>query len=181
MKKIILFLLLITTLFADARPYIGTHIGVYNESFSDIDATSSSTMANISIGYGERKSYAVEFSLDYLSSDAQIFSTAGKDGNKLGFNVSLIKAFDFDIYILPFIKAGFGSGAQKIDRKLQDALSYGSFQLTLGTYVPLCKHFDMEVGYEVRHLSYESIDLGATKPSYGSAMNTLYLGINYRY
>lgn len=181
MKKITLFLLLLSTLFADARPYIGTHAGVYTESFSDIEATSSSPMANIKIGYGNRTSYAVEFSLDYLKSDAQIFSATGKDGDKMGFNVNLIKSFDFGIYILPFVKVGFGSGVQKINRKLQDALSYGAFEMALGTYIPMGRHFDMELGYEVSHLSYESIDLGATKPSYGSAINTLYLGINYRY
>ena len=184
MKKITLFLLLLTTLFADATPYIGTHIGVYTEKFSEIDATSSSTLANIKIGYGERKAYAVEFSLDYLNNDAKIFSSAPsttKDGNKIGFNVSLIKAFDFDIYVLPFVKVGFGSGVQDIDRELQKSLSFGSFQLALGTYVPLGKHFDLELGYEARHISYEAINTITTKTSYNSVMNTMYFGINYRY
>ena len=184
MKKILLLLLLMTTLFADATPYIGTHIGVYNESFSEIDATSSSTLANIKIGYGNRDAYAVEFSLDYLNNDAKIFSSspsASKDGSKIGFNVSLIKAFDFDIYVLPFVKVGFGSGVEKIDRELQNALAFGTFQLALGTYVPLNKHFDLELGYEVRHISYESINTITTKTSYNSVMNTMYFGINYRY
>lgn len=184
MKKIKLFLLLTATLLADATPYIGTHFGAYSESFSEVEATSSSSLANIKVGYGDRAAYSIEFSLDYLNSDAKIFSsdtTAAKDGSKIGFNVSLIKAFDFDIYALPFVKVGFGSGVQKVSRKLENALANGSFQLALGSYIPLGEHFDMEIGYEVRHISYEAIDTVVTKTSYNSVMNTMYLGINYRY
>jgi len=184
LKKIILFSLLLTTLFADATPYIGTHIGVYKEKFSEVDATSSSALANIKIGYGDRKAYSVEFSLDYLNNDAKIFSSApsaSKDGNKIGFNVSLIKAFDFNIYALPFVKVGFGSGVHNIDRKLHKSLAFGSFQLALGSYIPLSKHFDLELGYEARHISYEAINFITTKTSYNSVMNTVYFGINYRY
>ncbi len=181
MKKIILFLLLLSSLYADARPYIGTHIGVYNETFSGVDTTNASTVANLSVGYGNRKSYAVEFSLNYLNNNAQIFSTSNKDGNRLGFDIDLIKAFDFNSYIFPFVKVGFGSGIQTIERANQNSLSYGSFQLALGTYVPLGEHFDIEAGYEIRHLSYEDVNLGTTRKSYTSVMNTLYLGINYRF
>ncbi len=184
MKKITLFLLLLTTLFADVAPYIGTHIGVYTENFSKLVATSSSALANIKLGYGNSKGYAVEFSLDYLNNDAKIFSSVPsttKDGNKIGFNVSLIKVFDFDIYALPFVKIGFGSGVEDIDRVLQSSLAFGSFQLTLGTYIPLKHHFNLELGYEARANSYEGINTIATKTSYNSVMNTLYFGINYRY
>ncbi len=184
MKKILLFLLLLTTLFADARPYIGTHLGIYNEKFSEIDARSSSTLANIKIGYGNREAYSIEFSLDYLNNNAKIFSSApsaNKDGKKIGFNISLVKAFDFDIYALPFVKVGFGSGVQNIDRKLQKSLAFGSFQLVLGTYVPLNRYLDLEIGYEIKHISYEAINTITKKISYNSVMNTLYFGINYRY
>lgn len=173
-----------STLFADATPYIGTHIGIYTEKFSEIDATSSSSLANIKIGYGDRKAYAVELSLDYLNNNAKIFSSApstSSDGDKIGFNINLIKAFDFDIYALPFIKVGFGSGVHNIDRELQKSLAFGSFQLAFGTYLPLNKHFDLETGYEVRHISYEAINTITTKTSYNSVMNTMYFGINYRY
>lgn len=184
MKLLLLFFLLLSSLYAESSIYIGTNAGVYHESFSEVDAKSSAEMATLKVGYGDRKAYAVEFSLDYLHNNSKVFSTstdASKDGDKYGFNVSLLKAFDFDIYLLPFAKVGFGTGIFNIDRALQKSLTYGTFNFTLGTFLPLSQHFDAEIGYEIRHTSYESINTIATKTSYGSTTNIAYVGINYRF
>lgn len=184
MKNIILFLLLVSSLYSDSKVYVGVTGGAFVETFDDIDASSSASIASLKIGYGDRKAYAVEFSVDYAQNNSKIFSTSSevdKDGNKYGFNVSLLKAFDFDIYLLPFAKVGFGSGFLDIDRALQKNLSYGTFSFGAGTYLPLSEHFDIEVGYEIRHTSYEAINTIVTQTSYSSTTNIAYFGINYRY
>lgn len=184
MKKLILFLLLVSSLYSEAKVYMGTSAGVFNEQFSGIEATSSSAMAAFKIGYGDIKAYAVEFSIDYAYNRSKVFSTSSevsRDGNKYGFNVSLLKSFDWDIYVLPFVRVGFGTGFLDIDRELQTNLTYGSFQLGLGTYVPISDDFDLELGYEVRSTSYEAINTIVTKTSYDSVSNIAYMGVNYRF
>ncbi len=184
MKKIILFLLLYASIHADSQPYIGLGYGISNENFTAIEAVSSSPVAILKAGYGDIKSYAVEFSLEYTMNQSKIFSSStssANDSNKLGFNVNLLKSFDFDIYILPFVKIGFGTGYLKINRALQKHLTYGSFNATLGTYVPLNNDIDLELGYEYRHLSYEKIDTVVEKTSYDSNLHMAYIGLNYRF
>jgi len=163
---------------------MGLSAGAFNETFDTIEASNSSAMATFKVGYGDIKAYAVEFSLDYAYNRSKIFSTSAdvsRDGNKYGFNVSLLKSFDWDIYILPFVKVGFGTGFLDIDRTLQKNLSYGSFQGTLGTFVPLNNDIDLELGYEIRSTSYEAINTIVTKTSYSSLSNIAYMGINYRF
>lgn len=184
MKKLILFLLLVSSLYSESKVYVGLSAGVFNEQFSEIEATNSSSIAAFKIGYGDIKAYAVEFSLDYAQNSSKIFSSSPnvtKDGDKYGFNVSLLKAFDWDIYVLPFAKIGFGTGFLDIDRELQKSLTYGSFQFTLGTFVPIGDDFDLELGYEIRTTSYEAINTIITNTSYDSMSNIAYMGINYRF
>jgi len=184
LKKTVLFLLLLSSLYADSKIYMGLSSGVFNESFSTVEAQSSSAMATFKVGYGDIKAYAVEFSVDYANNRSKIFSSSSevsKDGDKYGFNVSLIKSFDYDIYILPFIKVGFGSGFLDIERALQKSLAYGSFQFGMGAYLPLGEDFDIELGYEIRNTSYEAINTIVKQTSYDSVSNIAYMGINYRF
>ncbi len=161
---------------------MGVNYGVFSENFSDIDAKSSSDIVTLKIGYGDIKAYAVEFSFDYMQNNSKIFSSTdvSSDGDKIGFNINLLKSFDLN-YLYPFIKIGFGAGSLTIERALQDTLSYGSFQGSVGTYIPLSESFDIELGYELRHTSYESINTVVANTSYSSLINIAYFGINYRY
>ena len=184
MKKLLLIGLFVSSLYSDAKIYLGVNGGVFNEDFRTVDASSSAEMASIKIGYGIREAYAVEFSVDYFKNKSKVFSsspTVTTDGDKIGFNVNLMKAFDFGIYILPFVKVGFGTGFLDIERELQDRLSYGSFQGSLGCFLPISEHSDIELGYEIRGSSYEYIDSIDTKTSHDSTINIAYFGINYRF
>ncbi|WP_457747401.1 outer membrane protein [Sulfurimonas sp.] len=181
MKKIILLTLLITSLYSDGTIYIGTSAGYYSENFSNLDAKSSSNMGTVKIGYGDMKAYAVEFSVDYLINDSNIFSSEGVDGNKKGFNLELVKAYNFNKYFYPYIKAGFGSGYMSIKRSIQSKLSYGSFNLGAGIFVPIINHIDLEFSYLYKDVSYEGVDLIASKKSYKSKINSASLGINIRF
>jgi len=185
LKIIILFLLLINTLFAEAKLYLGSNYGNFEEKFTnDIDATSSSQIAKVKLGYGVREAYAIELSLEYIENKSKIFSSDNEvdtDGDKYGVNVDLIKAFDLDIFVLPYLKAGFGSGWFDIQRELQNRLFYSSFNLGTGIFIPIGKNFDFELGYEYKYVSYESVDTIANKLNYTSNINEVYFGFNVRF
>lgn len=184
MKKILLFLLVISSLYCNDKFYLGTNYGYYQEKFSIINANNTSTISRIKVGYGDIKSYAIEFSLDYLPNQSKIFSSSTnvtKDGDKIGFNVALIKAFDFNIGLYPFAKVGFGTGFMDIKREIQNSLSYGSFNLSAGTFVPLSDTIDLELGYEYRSVSYQAVDTIVTKRRISSNANIVYIGFNVRF
>lgn len=184
MRQILLFLLLISSLYSRDAFYIGTSYGYYQENFSTIKATNSAGISKIKVGYGSIKSYAIEFSLDYLQNSSKVFTSAtniATDGDKIGFNIGLIKAFDFDISLYPFVRVGFGTGFFDIKRELQSSLSYGSFNLCTGAFIPISKSIDLEFGYEYRRISYQSIDTIKTKYRVSSNANIAYLGLNIRF
>jgi len=181
LKKIILLTLLITSLYSKATVYVGADYGYYSEDFDSIDAKSSSTLTRLKVGYGDIKSYAAEFSLEYAMNKSNIFSVNGQDGNKLGFDIALIKAYNFNKYFYPYVKVGFGSGVLEISRSVQSRLSYGSFNLGAGFYIPISRHVDIELAYLYKQVSYEPIDYISYRKSYKSKINTTSLGINIRF
>ncbi len=180
MKKILLLSLLITSIFAEAKVYFGVGAGYMNESFTDKESTNiSAEMGRFKIGYGDIKAYAVEFSFDYLKNDKNVFSTTGNDSDKYAINIELVKAFDFDIFINPFFKAGFGAGYLDISHTDKSSLNYGSFNLGAGFFIPINEHFDIEIAYDYRHVSYEKVSDSAN--TIDSNMNGAYIGINTRF
>ena len=183
MKKIILFLLLVSSLFGEAKVYLGTNYGSYEENFTNsIDAQSSTQAFSIKAGYGRRGAYAVELALEYIQNQANIFSTKSQsDGDKYGMNINLLKAYDFGIYILPYLKVGIGAGTMTIDRTLQDRLYYSSYNIGTGLFIPINKTYDIELGYDYRYTTYQSIDTIAENVMYKSHINIAYLGINARF
>ena len=181
MKKIILFLILISSLYAnqsDAKIYLGTSYGYMNESFSEsgYDSISAQT-AKVKIGYGIRESYAVEFSVEYTQKDENVFST--NDGDRYGINLELMKAFDFDIYINPFFKGGFGAGYLDIENSSNKSLNFSSYNLGVGCFIPVNEHFDFEIGYSYKFTSYEKVQEGDKELN--SHVSIGYLGINVRF
>ena len=183
MKKIFLLLLLILPIYAnEAQFYIGASLGGYHESLVQNNAVVNEPIATLKVGYGERNNYAVEFSVDYIQNDSQIFSSGtSTDKDRYGFNLALLKAYDFDIYVLPYIKAGFGSGYMKITRAMQNKISYGSYNLATGIFIPINKTFDIEIGYEYRYLSYQSVNTIAQRVQYKAHANIISSGLNIRF
>ena len=181
MKKIILFLLLITSLYSkqsDTKFYFGTGYGYLNESFSKSSyKTISTKITKVKIGYGIRNSYAVEFSLDYTKKDKDVFSTNDKD--KYGLNLEIMKAFDFGIYINPFFKGGFGAGYLDIDNAENNSLNYSSYNLAVGCFIPVNEYLDFEVGYNYKFTSYEKIS--QTDKELNSHIGISYFGVNVRF
>ena len=176
MKTLLLFLLLISSLFAEAKVYIGTSYGYLNETFTNgAKYKGESTINKLKIGYGIREAYAVEFSLAYVDNTINVYSA--NDTEKYGFDVELVKAFDLDIFINPFFKAGFGTGY--LQTSTIGKVTYGSFNLGVGFYIPINESLDIEVGYDYKNLSYER---GPDKSeSLESNVNGAYVGVNARF
>ncbi|MCF6330342.1 MAG: outer membrane beta-barrel protein [Sulfurimonas sp.] len=189
MKKILFLAIFVSSLFGEAKIYVGANYGAYNESFtSGTDVSAPTNTAKAKIGYGIRESYAIELTIEYIKNKKNIFSDAGgNDSNKLGLNIEFIKAFDFDIYINPFLKAGFGAGRLSVEKQTSDIsrLSYGSFNLGTGVFIPLNEYVDIEIGYEYKYVSYENFDAATSSqnrgPVFKSNVNIGYIGFNVRF
>ncbi|WP_188108598.1 outer membrane beta-barrel protein [Sulfurimonas lithotrophica] len=180
MKSLIIILTLLTTsLYSEAKIYFGLDYGKFNEDFSNIAAKSSSESVRLKLGYGIRENYSIEFALEALDNDSKIFSN--NDGEKYALNIALVKTFDFDIYVLPFIKLGFGAGYMDVNRELQSKLNFGSFNAEVGTYIPINEYLDFEIAYNYKDLSYEAVDTIAYELKYKSNVDTFYFGFNIRY
>ncbi len=180
MKKTLSILLLVSSLYSDAKLYFGLNYGSINEEFkNDLDAQSSSQMISFKGGYGDINAYAIDLSIDIVDNKSSIFSKT--DGKKYALNLEFVKAFDFDTFMNPFFSAGFGSGQLKITNTLQDSLSYGSLNVGVGTFIPINEYFDLEIGYKYKYLSYERVDTIVEKVSYKSHTNTIYSGFNLRF
>jgi len=176
LKKILLFLLITSALYSEAKIYMGASYGSYDESFADETLkTNNNPLIKLKVGYGVREAYAVEFSVDYTQVDSN-----STDVNRYGLNVDLVKAFDFP-YINPFLKAGFGTGY--VETASYGKLTFGSFNLGAGLYIPINEHMDIELGYEYRNLSYERVDdpNGSTTQEITSHVNIAYGGLNVRF
>ena len=176
LKKITLILLFLVTLAqGDAKLYMGTGLGYANVKASPANSSQEETfsedLVRLKFGYGDREAYGVEFSLDYINSDPK----------KYAFNVSLIKAFDWNIYVNPFVKTGFGGGVLDNRDNENQSLTYGNFHAGAGVYVPLSEYFELELAYEYKNRSYQRKDEVSTTESRSAHINYGYLGINFRY
>ena len=168
-----------TSLYADAKIYLGTSIGAYLEKMDSSSKSATTEMITLKAGYGDIKAYAVEFSFDYINNKTDLFATG--DGVKYGMNVSLLKSFDFDLFFIPFARVGFGGGKMDSSAKAnKSSLAYGSFNLGIGSFIPLSDSFDLEVAYDYRALTYEKTDSTLSSIS-KSTVNLLYVGVNYRF
>jgi len=130
-------------------------------------------------GYGDIRAYAVEFDLGYARYDKNIFSS--KDTDYIYFDISLIKAFDFNIGFYPFFKLGFGTGDLEVRRTVTNSMSSGSFFGGVGAYIPIADGFDLEFSTIYRDKSWEDLDMVGDYVESTSYLFEPYLGLNYRF
>ena len=165
----------------NAKFYMGIGGGTQNESLSHETKKISNTHAfgSIKFGYGDIRAYAIEIALNYIDNRSKIFSS--KDSQRIGGDMTLLKAFNFTNLFYPYLKAGFGAGEMKVKRSLENKVAYSSYNIGGGIFLPLLEHIDFEAAYEYRYASYQSVDLIATKLHLKSHINQIYFGINYRF
>lgn len=154
--------------------------GVQYETYND-DESSKNTpyFGSMKFGYGDIHAYAIELVLNYIDNKSNIFSY--DDKQRYGLDVMFLKAFDITEVLYPFVRAGFGAGEMQVDRKIENKISYSSYNIGAGTFVPLTEHIDLEVTYEYRFTSFKSVDLIVEKRKLQAHVNQIYFGINYRF
>ena len=178
MKKLILFILLVNSLYSDSQIYLGIGGAGYHEHLNTNDDDTVSPMLSLKAGYGDRKAYAIEFSFDYVDTTSATFLSDAKP--RYGINVSLLKSFDFDLFFIPYARVGFGAGAlSSLAKADQDSLAYGSFNLGVGTFIPINEHFDLEFSYDYRNTTFEKTTPTAKVEE--AHVNVAYIGCNFRY
>lgn len=181
MKKTLSILLLLSSaVFAEASFYIGAGYIYTNESLTTNSSTSiSNSGGKLKIGYGDQKAYAVEFSVNYIDNSSTLLSSTDKE--KYGFDLELMKAWDFDIYALPFVRVGFGAGTMNSSARTgKSSITYGSYNASVGTLIPLSGSVDLELAYEYKNISYQKTD--STQTGYSrSHQNGIYTGVNFRF
>ena len=159
---------------------MGAGGGLQYEKFTNETGTKNTpAFGALKFGYGDRRAYAIEFVLNYIDNKSNIFSSSDKQ--RYGMDVMFVKAYNLSKYLYPLIRAGFGAGEMKVERKLEKKIAYSSYNIGAGAFIPLGEHIDLEANYEYRFTSYESVDLIAEKLKLQSHINQLYLGINYRF
>ena len=173
-------------LYADATVHFGVGGIVGSESFSvtnpgqETQQTSAMLQSvQVKAGYGDIRGYAVEFDIGYGRYDKNIFSS--KDTDYVYFDLSLIKAFDFDIGFYPFFKFGFGTGELEVRRTETNSVSSGSFFAGAGVYVPIAYGFDLEASAIYRDKSWTGLDMIGTEVKTKSSLIEPYVGLNYRF
>ena len=173
-------------LLAESTVHFGLGGIVGSESFSvqnpGVDKLTTSAMlqgVQFKAGYGDIRGYAVEFDIGYGRYDKNIFSD--KDTDYIYFDLSLIKAFDFDIGFYPFFKLGFGTGELEVRRTETNSVSSGSFFAGAGVYLPIAYGFDLEASAIYRDKSWEGLDMIGAQVKTRSTLIEPYLGVNYRF
>jgi len=168
---------------------MGVGGGVYSETLDDeFNTNITANMARVKIGYGIREAYAIEFSVDYVDNKEELFHPT--DATRYGLNVELIKAFDWGIYVNPFVKAGFGMGYMETEASYEDnSLSFGTYNLGFGMYIPIGENLDFELGYDYKYTSYQKIKeynsaedkIETPEDIQKSMSHTAYIGVNVRF
>ena len=188
MKKYILLILSFLYLYANdnynPKFYIGFGGGVlqnniYASNKKTTDKKSTQNIVSLKLGYGDIKAYSVEFNLNYIKNNKDIFSKNDKIGYSIDF--SLLKAWDIKFGIYPYLCIGISGGWLEIERSLDKKLGFGSYNLGGGVKWPFYKTLELEAKYEYKFISYEGIDLISDVIRYKSHTNMFYLGINRRF
>lgn len=178
MKKILTLLILASALYADAKVYIGTGVGIMHEKFSDSSEKAKSyNHAKLKVGYGNINAYAVELSFDVTQKESATNSYNANDS--YGVNIELLKAFDLKSFANPYLKAGFGFGYYKSNEAEAHSKHYGNFVLGTGVFIPFLEHYDLQLGYEYKTISYQKPE--STKENVNSSAHITYVGINVRF
>lgn len=183
-RLLLISLLLFTSVKADERMIIGANAGWVNEDFTFTNSEgsasvgSSAALQGFKIGYGDIEKYAITFTLSHTEYSQNLFSMA--DGQKLHLDVDLIKSFDLNSSFIPFVLMGMGAGHMVVDRKLENYVESGSFQLGGGAYYQIAPFMDLELNVQYRWAHWTSLDFISTKPDTRSNAIQGTLGVNFR-
>ncbi len=181
MRIFSLLLILLTTLFAEHKGYVGFSIEDSTELFildgKTIDA--SAPQYKVKGGFGDIDGYAVEASFSYMDYQTNVFSD--NDKKALMLDISLFKGWDLGHNLYPYLDVGIGMGDMKVDRQLEKSLTFSSFNAGGGLRYVISDTYDFDIGVNYKRRTWETISLIASKINVTSHLVNPYFGINYHF
>ncbi len=179
----ILFVLsfLYLSLFAEAAGYIGLSVEDSTEFFVLGDRTidASTPQYKIKAGYGDIGGYAVEAAFSYMDYATDVFSV--NDGAALMLDITLYKGWDVGNNFYPYLDVGIGMGDMKVQRQLEESLTFSSFNFGAGIRYVMNETYDFDVGLNYKLRSWQTISLVSDEIDVTSHLVNPYIGINYHF
>ncbi len=182
MRILFVLPLLYISLFAEPTGYIGFSIEDSTEFFTLKGKDTIETSApqyKIKAGYGDIANYAVEAAFSYMDYGTNIFSA--NDGAALMLDITLYKGWDAGYDLYPYLGIGIGMGDMKVDRKLENSLSFSSFNFGGGVRYVINQTYDFDIGFNYKLRTWQTISLIASDADVTSHLLNPYIGINYHF
>lgn len=182
MRIIAVLLSLFFSLLAEPAVYVGLSIEDSTELFhleGKEDITASTPKYSAKIGYGDIANFAVEASFSYMDYATNIFSK--NDGAAVMFDITLYKGWDVGHELYPYLDAGIGVGNMPVERTLEDALTFSSFNVGGGLRYMLNEDIGLDLGLSYKFRSWQAISLVSEDVKVTSHVVNPYLGINYHF
>ena len=181
MRILLVLPLLYLSLFAEAAGYIGLSIEDSTEFFVLDDRTidASTPQYKIKAGYGDIGGYSVEAAFSYMDYATNVFSE--NDGMALMLDITLFKGWDVGYNFYPYLDVGIGMGDMKVERQLEESLTFSSFNFGGGVRYVINNTYDFDLGINYKLRTWQTISLVSEKVNITSHMVNPYIGINYHF
>ncbi len=183
MRVFIFLPLFYISLFAEAASYIGLSLESSTELFvlKDESRNATTPQYKIKAGYGDIGAFSVEASFSYMNYATDIFTFNGHDGRALMLDITLFKGWDpgYDLY--PYVDAGIGMGDMKVNRELENSLTFSSFNFGTGVRYVINHTYDFDIGMNYKLRTWQTIALIKDNVHVTSHLLNPYVGINYHF
>jgi len=184
MRTLLLLSLFFFSLLAEPAGYIGISIEDSTELFLLDGETrdASAPQYKVKAGYGDIAGYAVEASFSYMDYKTNIFSApTGDDGAALMLDITLYKGWDLGYDLYPYLDVGIGMGDMRVDRQLEDSLTFSSFNFGGGIRYVINNTYDFDIGLNYKLRTWQTISLVSEKVDVTSHLINPYIGINFHF
>ena len=183
MRFLTILPLLYLSLFAEAASYLGFSIEDSTEFFvlEDESRNASTPQYKFKAGYGDIAAYSVEASFSYMNYATDIFSYNGHDGAAYMLDITLYKGWNLGHNLYPYLDVGIGMGDMKVNRELENSLTFSSFNFGGGIRYVISETYDFDLGLNYKLRTWQTISLIADNVNPTSHLVNPYIGINYHF
>lgn len=96
-------------------------------------------------------------------------------------DITLYKGWDVGYSLYPYLDVGIGMGDMKVERQLEDSLTFSSFNFGAGIRYVIDATYDFDLGLNYKLRSWQSISLVSEQVDVTSHLVNPYIGINYHF
>jgi opacity protein-like surface antigen len=146
----------------------------YDNDYSDI---------KLKIGGGEDGGVKVQATLSFIEYDESIFDVTNKDYIEVG--LDLIKEFEVNKNVYPFIKGGLGVGSMDVEGYSESSITGVSLNLGAGLSFKATDNFYLVGGVDYVYRKWQDIEytIGWSKYTVSTSDSALkpYIGANFKF